>query len=249
MLKDTYGVIVYQEQIMRILHDLGGLSLAEALSTIKAVSKKKSKEIDARETAFVEGAQQSGLSKRAAQEIFDLIGHFAQYGFNRAHTTAYAFLAYRTAYLKANYPNEFTAADLTCEMNHSDKLKEHIRDCRQHLGITILPPCVNEGRAEFTVCGDQAIRFGMVGVRNVGVKAVEAILHAREDGGGFTSIHDFCDRVDSSSVNRQASESLIKAGAFDCVSGNRAQKLAVLEEAIRMGVRAQQDRRPGTRPV
>ena len=245
MLKDTYGVIVYQEQIMRILNELGGLLLGDALTTIKAISKKKAHEIDAREAAFLEGAQQSGIPKRVAKEIFELIQNFAQYGFNRAHSTAYAFLAYRTAYLKANYPMEFTAADLTCEMGHSDKLKDHIRDCRQHMGITLLPPCINEGRAEFSVCGDRSIRFGMAGVRNVGMKAVEAILRARDDAGPFNSIHNFCERVDNASVNRQAAESLIKAGAFDSVPGHRAQKLAVLEEAMRMGVRAQQDRRRG----
>ena len=245
ILSDTCGVIVYQEQIMNILHEMGGLSLAEALSTIKAISKKKSEEINAREDAFLRGAQENGLSKHAAQQIFDLIRHFAEYGFNRAHTTAYAFLAYRTAYLKAHHPMEFVAADLTCEMNHTDKLTEHIRDYRQHMGITIVPPCINEGEAHFTVCSERTIRFGMAAVRNVGAKAVEAIVRAREEGGPFKGLVDFCERVETSATNRQAIESLIKAGAFDSVPGHRAQKVAALEGAIRMGALTQQDRRRG----
>ena len=245
-LRDTCGVIVYQEQIMRILHDLGNLPLGEALTTIKAVSKKKHGEIVMRKTDFLEGAAQNGLERGLAEQVFELIENFAQYGFNRAHSTAYAFLAYRTAYLKANYPMEFSAADLTCEMGHSDKLKEHIRDCRRRMHIKLLPPCVNEGMAEFTVGEDgKAIRFGMAGVRNVGAKAVEAIVAAREQGGGFTSLHDFCERVSTSAVNRQAMEGLVKAGAFDCLPGHRAQKLAGLEDAMRQGAAAQTDRLRG----
>jgi len=245
-LRDTCGVIVYQEQIMRILHDLGGLSLGEALTTIKAVSKKKHGEIVMRRADFLEGAVKNGLEKGLAEQIFELIENFAQYGFNRAHSTAYAFLAYRTAYLKANYPMEFAAADLTCEMGHSDKLKEHIRDCRRRMHIKLLPPSVNDGMAEFTVGEDgRAIRFGMAGVRNVGTKAVEAIVAAREEGGAFASLHDFCERVNTSAVNRQAMESLVKAGAFDALPGHRAQKLAGLEAAMRQGAATQADRLRG----
>jgi len=244
-LRDTCGVIVYQEQIMSILHDLAGLSLADALSTIKAISKKKSAVINAREEAFIEGAQANGLPKHVAQQTFELIRHFAEYGFNRAHSTAYAFLAYRTAYLKAHYTMAFAAADLTCEMNHSDKLKDHIRDWRRHVGIEIMPPCVNEGEAHFTVCGDRALRFGMAAVRNVGTKAVEALVAARNAGGPFKNLLDFCERVDTTAMNRQAIESLIKAGAFDRLPGHRSQKLAVLEDSIRAGARTQEDRRRG----
>ena len=170
------------------------------------------------------------------------------YGFNKAHATAYAFLAYRTAYLKANYPMEFAAADLTCEMGDSERLKEHVRDCVQ-MGIKVLPPCVNEGAGHFTVCGEKEIRFGMVGVRSVGERTVEAILQARAAGGRFTSLQNFCDRVDSSAVNRQAIESLIKAGAFDSLPGHRAQKIAALEDALRSGARAQLDRRRGQKSL
>lgn len=245
VLKDTYGVIVYQEQIMRILHELGGLSLADALTTIKAISKKKAAQIEKRSAEFLAGAEANGIPKRTAKELFDLIRNFAQYGFNRAHATAYAFLAYRTAWLKANYPMEFTAAGLTCEMTHSDKLKEHIRDCRQHMDLRILPPCINEGEGHFTVCGEDAIRFGMVGVRNVGSRAVEAIVEARDEGGPFKSLYDFCERVEQGTVNRQAIESLIKAGALDCLPGHRAQKVAALEEAMKMGRQLQADHRKG----
>ncbi len=248
ILKDTCGVLVYQEQIMRILNQLGGLSLGDALSTIKAIGKKRQAEIDAKGEAFIRGAQERKISKQNATALFDLIRNFAQYGFNRSHTTPYAFLAYRTAYLKANYPMEFAAADLTCEMSHSDKLKEHVRDCVQ-MGIHILPPDVNEGEAHFTVVKDKAIRFGMAGVKNVGDKAVEAILEARGKEGPFSSLFNFCERVPSAAINRQALETLIKAGAFDTMPGSRAQKLAALEDAMRIGVRAQRDRRKGQKSL
>ena len=137
-------MIVYQEQIMRILHDLGGLTLADALSCIKSISKKRSEEVDARAEAFLKGAQKKHMTAQVAEELFALIRHFAEYGFNKAHATAYAYLAYRTAYLKANYPMEFAAADLSCEMGDSERLKEHVSDCIE-MKLTVLPPCVNEG--------------------------------------------------------------------------------------------------------
>ena len=245
ILRDTYGLTMYQEQIMRILHDLGDLSLADALSTIKAISKKKAESVEKGLAKFYAGAARHGISVEVAEAIVERIRPFAEYGFNRAHTTAYAFLAYRTGYLKANYPMEFAAADLSCEMGHSDKLKDHVRDCRQRMHIRLVPPCVNDGMAEFTVCDNNAIRFGMVGVRNVGSKAVEAITAARDAGGPFKSLHDFCERVDTSAVNRQAIENLVKAGAFDALPGHRAQKLAALEDAIRQGAVTQADRLRG----
>ena len=143
---------------------------------------------------------------------------------------------------------EFAAADLTCEMGDSERLKEHVRDCIQ-MGLTVLPPCVNEGAGHFTVCGEKAIRFGMIGVKSVGERTVEAILRAREAGGRFTSLQNFCDRVDSAAINRQAAESLIKAGAFDSLPGNRAQKIAALEDALRSGARAQLDLRRGQKSL
>jgi DNA polymerase-3 subunit alpha len=248
ILKDTCGVIVYQEQIMRILNQLGGLSLADALSTIKAISKKRSAEIDSRAEAFLKGAEKKGIKRRVAEALFELIRKFAQYGFNRAHATAYAFLAYRTAWLKANYPMEFAAADLSCEIGHSDKLKEHIRDCAQ-MGIKVLPPDINDGDAQFTVCGENEVRFGMAGVRGVGMKAVEAIVEARKEGGPFKSLYDFAERVDHSAINRQAGEGLIKAGAFDSLPGHRAQKVAALEDALKMGARVQNNRRKGQKSL
>ncbi len=248
ILKETCGVIVYQEQIMRILHEFGGLTLADALGCIKAISKKRQEEVDARAEAFLKGAQKKHMSPKVAEELFDLIRHFAEYGFNKAHATAYAYLAYRTAYLKANYPMEFAAADLSCEIGDSERLKEHVRDCKK-MELTVLPPCVNEGGGYFTVCGERAIRFGMIGVKSVGERTVEAIVRAREAGGKFTSLQNFCDRVDSAAINRQAAESLIKAGAFDSVPGNRAQKVAALEDALRSGARAQLDLRRGQKSL
>jgi len=245
ILQDTYGLIMYQEQIMQILHGLGGMSMADALTTIKAIGKKNAAKIAKGTAHFLEGAKKHGVADNVAAALVELIKPFAEYGFNRAHTTAYAFLAYRTAFLKANYPMEYTAAGLSCEMTHSDKLKDHVRDVRKRTNITILPPCINEGDANFTVCAESAIRFGMAGVRNVGVRAVEAITSARDKGGPFTSIYDFCERVEGGIVNRQALDSLIKAGAFDCLPGHRAQKIAVLEQAMKMGQRVQADRRRG----
>jgi DNA polymerase III subunit alpha len=245
ILEDTYGLMIFQEQIMSILHDLGGMSMADALSTIKAISKKKADKVEKGLKTFYAGAEKNGVKKEVAEELVELIRPFAEYGFNRAHTTAYAFLAYRTAYLKANYPMEFTAAGLTCEMGHGDKLKDHIRDVRKHMDITILPPCINEGMPFFSVCGEKDIRFGMVAVRNCGAKAVDTIIAVRETGGPFKSLHEFCERVPTGSVNRQAVEGLIKAGALDCLPGSRAQKTAALEDVLKMGQRAQKDRQRG----
>ena len=245
ILKDTCGLVIYQEQIMSILHELGGIPLGDALTIIKAISKKKGDVIDQGLERFFAGAEKRGIARNVATKLMEMIRPFAEYGFNRAHTTAYAFLAYRTAYLKANHPMEFTAAGLTCEMAHSDKLKDHIRDVRKHLDIEILPPCVNTGEGHFTTCGERDIRFGMVGVRNVGARTVEAIVRARTEGGPFKSLYDLCERVDSASVNRQTLESLIKAGALDCLPGHRAQLVAGLEAAMKMGQRAQADRRRG----
>jgi DNA polymerase-3 subunit alpha len=233
---------------MRILHEFGGLTLGDALSCIKAISKKRVEEVNARAEAFLKGAQKKKMPKKVAEDLFELIRHFAEYGFNKAHATAYAYLAYRTAYLKANHPMEFAAADLTCEMGDSERLKEHVRDCIQ-MGLKVLPPCVNEGAGPFTVCGDKAIRFGMIGVKSVGERTVEAILRAREAGGRFTSLQNFCDRVDSSAINRQAAESLVKAGAFDSLPGNRAQKVVAFEDALRSGARAQLDLRRGQKSL
>jgi len=247
VLKTTYGVIVYQEQIMQIAHEIAGLTMAEALTMIKAISKKKAKVIAARKEKFIAGAIQHGLTQSAAEEIFGLIEYFAGYGFNKAHTTAYAYLSYRTAYLKAHYPVEFMAATLSCESDDTDKVFEYMDECRR-MGIEVLPPSVNESDREFRIAGDSgspALRFGLGAVKGIGDKAIEAIVSEREKGGPFKSLFDFCERVDLHSVNKSVVEALIKCGAFDGMGYNRPTLLNEVERALKIGSKAQADRIAG----
>ncbi|MFP4055630.1 MAG: DNA polymerase III subunit alpha [Candidatus Brocadiia bacterium] len=242
-LRSTYGLIVYQEQIMQLAHDLAGLSMGEALTMIKAISKKKEDIIKARREAFLAGAIERGLDERAAAAIFELIEHFAGYGFNKAHATAYAYLAYRMAYLRCHYPVEFFAASMTCERSNRDQVIAFVKDAKSH-GIEVLPPDVNRSDSQFRTEGGK-IRFGLSAVKNAGEKAVEAIVAAREDGGPFRSLFDFCERIDPRSVNRATIETLIRCGAFDSLGGTRGQLLAALDAALEMASVAQRDRAQG----
>jgi len=244
ILRPTYGVIVYQEQIMRIVNQIAGMSMAEALTMSKAISKKNDVVIGKAGEAFIQGAMRNGLDRDTAAEIFGLISHFAGYGFNKAHTSAYGFIAYRTAYLKAHYPTEFMAASISCEMGDTDKVAELMEDCAE-LGIRALPPDINGSELDFAVVADRVIRFGLGAVRNVGMKAASSIIEERRRGGPFKSIFDFCERVDPHEVTRGAIESLLKAGCFDELPGTRAQQLAVLDTAIKAGARARRDRMVG----
>jgi len=244
ILRATHGVIVFQEQIMRIANTLGNVPMSDAYTMIKAISKKQRPVIEASREAFLTGAEKNGLDRSKGAEIFKRISHFAEYGFNKAHTTAYAFIAYYTAYLKANYPVEFMAAEMTCEMNFTDKLLAHREDCKR-FNVELLPPSVNESMPHFTVAGDRAIRFGLGAIRNVGVKAMETVVRDRGTHGKFTSIFDFCQSVDLRAVSRSVMEALIKAGAMDDLSGHRAQLMAGLETAIKTASRKQEDRRRG----
>ncbi|RLA78626.1 MAG: DNA polymerase III subunit alpha, partial [Deltaproteobacteria bacterium] len=214
VLEETYGVIVYQEQVMMAASRLADFSLGEADLLRRAMSKKDPQEMARLRERFVEGAVRKGVDRQKASEIFDLMAKFAEYGFNKSHSAAYALVAYQTAYLKAHYPQEFMAALLTADMDNSDKVMRYITECREK-GIEVLPPDVNHSSWEFTVEGDcpPKIRYGLGAIKNVGRQAVEAILEARE-GGPFRDLFDFCRRVDSRRVNRRAVESLIKAGAF-----------------------------------
>lgn len=243
VLKTTYGVIVYQEQIMQIANEIAGLTMAEALTMIKAISKKKLKVIAARKEKFIEGACNNGLDKKAADEIFGLIEFFAGYGFNKAHSTAYAYLTYRTAYLKAHYPLEFMAATLSCEMGDNAKIVEYMEECRD-MGKQILPPDINESGGSFTIVGD-AIRFGLGAVKSVGDKAIDSIVATRKETGPYESLLDFCERVDLHCVNKSVIEALIKCGAFDCTGSNRPTMLADVERALKIGNSAQADRQAG----
>jgi DNA polymerase-3 subunit alpha len=231
ILKETYGVILYQEQVMQISCDLAGFSMAEADSLRRAMGKKKPEVLSAMKENFLNGSREHDVDSRKAAEIFELMEHFAGYGFNKSHSAAYAFIAYQTAYLKAHYPVAFMAAMLTSFRNNSDKVSYYIQECRR-LKIEILPPDVNESLENFTVVGDKYIRFGLAAVKNVGEGAVQAIIAARKQGGSFQSLDDFCQRVDLRQVNKRVIESLILCGAFSSLGAFRSQLMAVLDECI-----------------
>ena len=243
LLEETYGVIVYQEQVMQISNRLAGYSLGDADLLRRAMGKKKPEEMAKQRERFVKGALERGFPQRKIEKIFDLMEQFAGYGFNKSHSAAYAYLAFVTAYLKAHYPVDFMAALLTSETGNTAKVVKYINECRE-MGIRILPPDVNHSEWSFTPDGE-AIRFGLGAVKNLGQSAVEAIRAAREQEGRFTSIHQFCEKVDLGAVNRRMIESLIKAGAMDELEGTRSQKFAAVESAMEAGARVQRDRESG----
>ena len=239
ILKDTYGVIVYQEQVMQIAQVLGGYSMGDADILRRAMGKKDPEEMAAQRERFVEGAKRKKIDAQRAAEIFDQMETFARYGFNKSHSAAYALVSYQTAYLKTHYPVEFMAGLMTSEMGDTDKVIKNLSECREK-EIEVLAPDINESRAHFTPVGDK-IRFGLAAVKNVGEKAVEVILESRAKEGSFDSLFDFCRRVDLTAVNRRVIESLIKCGAFDSTQLSRARMLAALDEAIRVGQAFQRD--------
>jgi DNA polymerase-3 subunit alpha len=240
ILEETYGVIIYQEQVMRIASSLANFSLEDADILRRAMSKKDPKEMEMQKEKFLDGARKNRVPKAKAEKIFDLMSKFAEYGFNKSHSAAYALIAYQTAFLKSHYPMEFMAASLTSEVQNPDKMVKYIAECRE-MGIDILPPDINESYKNFTVCGRQ-IRFGLAGVKNVGDAAVDAILLEREEGGPFKSLFDFCKRVDTRKVNRRVIESLIKCGAFDFSKAYRSQMLTSLDEFLARSQSAQRKR-------
>jgi DNA polymerase-3 subunit alpha len=242
VLAETHGIMVYQEQVMRILNRLGGIELSQAYSCIKAISKKKKDVIDENREQFIEGATARGLSHDKAVEIFELIVAFGGYGFNKSHSTAYALIAYQTAFLKAHYRAEFMAALLSSEMDDTDSLVEHIDDCRR-MGLDVARPDVNCSHVEFAVEGS-GLRYALSAIKGIGPRAVETIVAARGTG-PFRSIFDFCERVDQGKVNKGCMESLIKAGAFDSLGARRAQLMAVLPKAMQGGTLCQEDRKRG----
>lgn len=243
ILKDTYGVILYQEQIMRMVNKLAGFSLGQADILQRAISKKIPEIMDQQRDAFLEGAVKNGVSKRVAKKIFDLVSHFAGYGFNKSHTTAYALIAYHTAYLKANYPVEFMAALLTSEMGNTDKIVIYINECRE-MGIRMLPPDVNESYAKFTVVGKD-IRFGLAAVKNVGEGAIQSVIEQRERKGKFKTLYRFCEEVDLRLVNKRVVESLIKCGAFNSFGLHRSQLMAIVDKAVAAAQDVQKAREKG----
>ena len=242
-LQETYGIMVYQEQVMRLAADLAGFSLGEADTLRKAMGKKDRELMAQQREKFVSGCKANKIEVRKAERIWDLIEKFAGYGFNKSHAACYGVVAYQTAYLKANYPTEFMAALLTSEMDKTDKIVQYVEETRA-MGLRVEPPDVNVSRAQFTVSGD-AIHFGLAAIKNVGATAIDSIVKVREADGTFTSLDDFCGRVDLRLVNRRVIECLIKAGAFDSLQNTRAGLLASLDQAMEGGQRRQRDREEG----
>jgi DNA polymerase-3 subunit alpha len=240
ILRETYGVILYQEQVMQIASILAGYSLGEADELRRAMGKKKPKEMELHKEKFIDGAVERGVSKHQAAVIFNLCAKFAGYGFNKSHSTCYAVISYQTAYLKANYPVAFMAALLTSVMGNTDKVSLYINEA-QKMGIKVLLPDVNESDRVFTVT-NEGIRFGLSGIKNVGEGAIDSILSARGEGGKFTSLLDFCSRVDLRAVNKKVLESLIKSGAFDSLGESRAYYLAIMEKILERGSMAQKEK-------
>jgi DNA polymerase-3 subunit alpha len=242
ILKDTYGIIVYQEQIMRIASVMAGFSLGEADLLRRAVSKKKRDVLDEQRQRFVSGALNIGYEEKTAHQVYDMIVRFADYGFNRSHAAAYAVLAYQTAYLKVNYPTSFMASLLSSVMGSHSKVSEYIDDCKQ-MGIRVHPPDVNHSEIGFTVEGD-LIRFGMAAIKNVGTHAMDAIIQARKEG-RFRHLFDFCCRVDMKMCNKRVIESLILSGAMDSLGGHRAGLLAALDDTVEEAVKIQKIKNDG----
>ena len=243
VLSETHGVMVYQEQVMRILNRLGGIPLANAYTCIKAISKKKESIIKATE---------SGMAKKEAQHIWELIIKFAGYGFNKSHSTAYALIAYQTAYLKANYPVEFMAALLSSDIpgrnfSRKDSLVEHLEDCKR-MEIEVVPPDINTSDVDFTVA-DGKILFGLSAIKGCSGAAPRAIVACRAESGEFRDLFEFCEKIELSSCNRASIEALIKAGAMDSLQAHRRQLYEALERAIQAGQAAAADRRSGQKSL
>jgi DNA polymerase III subunit alpha len=243
ILEESFGVIVYQEQVMQLSSRIAGYSLGEADILRRAMGKKKQEEMDKQRERFVSGAKAKGFPQKKVEKIFDQMAKFAGYGFNKSHSAAYAYLAYVVAYLKTHYPVEFMSALLTSEMGSTDKVVKYINECRE-MGIPVLPPDVNSSGRDFSPDG-QGIRMGLCAIRNVGAGAADAVIEARESGGLFKSLYDLCERVDLTSVNKRILENFTKGGALASLGGNRAQLTAVIENAMESGQRAWKDRESG----
>jgi len=275
ILKETYGVMVYQEQVMKIASALAGFSLGEADILRKAMGKKRVEVMVAQMEKFLDGAAANGVSEKKARKVWSVMEQFAGYGFNKSHSAAYAWLAYQTAYLKANHPAYFMAALLTSERANTDKMVAYIGECRE-MGIRVLPPDVNQSEKFFTVVpraeapevpaeerapatppngsgpppgeapvSDADVRFGLAAIKNVGEGAVEVMIDARRGGEPFRSTFDFCDRVDLRSANRRVLESLVKSGSFDSIDPRRSALFGAIDRAMEAGQKRQRDREQG----
>lgn len=233
MLSETYGIMVYQEQVMQTAQILGGYSLGGADLLRRAMGKKKAEEMAEHRERFRAGADKThGIPQEKADEIFDLMEKFAGYGFNKSHAAAYSLLAYHTAWLKVHYTAEFFCANMTIEMDNTDKLKVLFEDAVNRFGLTFEPPDVNRGTYRFEPISDKVVRYGLGAIKGTGQSAIEAIVAAREEGGAFKSLYDFCCRVDRGRINKRTVEALIKAGAFDALQMNRASLVASIDRAF-----------------
>jgi DNA polymerase-3 subunit alpha len=243
ILRETYGVILYQEQVMQIANVLAGYSMGEADLLRRAMGKKDHDVMARQKAGFVVRAIDKGTNPKVAERIFDLMAKFAGYGFNKSHSAAYAMLSYQTAYLKAHFPREFMAASLSSEVGDTDRIVVLIGECAR-MGIAVLPPDVNRSEADFS-CEEEGIRFGLAGVKNVGRGAIESIVAARRQIGGFRSIWAFCERLDLRLVNKRVLESLIQAGAFDALEPDRARLFAAAGAALDVAARRKAERDRG----
>jgi DNA polymerase-3 subunit alpha len=243
ILGDTHGIAMYQESIMQIVRDCAGFSLGQADELRKVVGKKQKDKIPVYKAQFIAGCADNGIDTETAEQIFAFIEPFAGYGFNKAHATAYGWIAYQTAYLKANYPLQYFAALMSSVRDKTDKLVEYIEEAKK-MGIPVLPPDVNASLVDFAVVGSE-IRFGLAAVKGIGEGAVRALLAARSEGGAFVDLFDLVARVDVKAVNRKVYEALIKCGALDPLPGNRAQQLDALDGALDVAARSARDRESG----
>ncbi|MCD6385966.1 DNA polymerase III subunit alpha [Candidatus Sumerlaeota bacterium] len=243
ILKETYGIILYQEQVMQIANVMAGFTMGEADVLRRAMGKKKMQEMAAQKSKFISRVVEKGIDQTVAQKIFDQMEYFAGYGFNKSHSAAYAVVTFRTAYLKAHFPVEFMASLMSVDMGDMEKMAHYFSVCKE-MGIRIYPPDINESFADFTVVGNH-IRFGLAAVKNVGESAVESIIKIRKAGGAFKSLYDFCNRTVGGAVNSRMIEALIKCGAFDSLGATRPQLLAALPRALELATGRQRDRAAG----
>ncbi|GAB6177434.1 DNA polymerase III subunit alpha [Desulfobaculum senezii] len=244
VLQDTYGVIVYQEQVMKIAQVVAGYTLGGADLLRRAMGKKNAEAMAEQREIFNKGALEKGVSAEKATEIFDLMEMFAAYGFNKSHSAAYALISYHTAYLKAHYPTEFMAAMITSEVNNTDKVLKYIASCRD-MEIEVLPPDVNSSMRHFTVPADGQVRYGLAGIKNVGDEAIREIVDARQEGGPFKSMLDLCERVNLRKVTKRVLENLIKAGAMDGFDVPRAGLMDALDRVVSVAQKKAKDKNSG----
>ena len=252
VLEETYGVMVYQEQVMRILNGVGGIPLRQAYQCIKAISKKKLATIAKYKEEYIDGAKERDIDVAIAENLFNLIEKFAGYGFNKSHSTAYGLVSYQTAYLKAHFPHEFMAALLSCGMESSDRIQEHTDDARRQ-GIEVVPPDVNRSFVEFAVeqgeDDTKRVLFGLGAVKGLGEEAMASLVEAREKGGPFTEIFDLAERVDPRWMTKSVLEILIKAGALDNLGPNRGQHEAAIERAVGSATQKAKDKARGQKSL